>query len=162
MREISDLIDKFIHTFDQDELLQLWNILKHGAHTSELYQLCLPETKSHIVQENNFIIYTCIYKGLAGLFKKGSDFKLTTTFGGFVCDFMKQITGNMGFISTDELPAYGISSHEKRLIMQITDCLEGDVGILFAYNKIQATNAQYLLFSVIDGLFKHLLMSIKD
>lgn len=58
-----------------------------------------------------------------------------------LADKIKKETGAGGFISTDELPAFGISAAEKKQIEEAFGVAEGDVVIFVVDKKEKAEKA---------------------
>lgn len=116
----------------------------------ELLAIELPESKSEIVRSNNYMLYAAKYRGLAGLFsKEKQDTKL---FGRAMCDYIKFRFSSHGFFTTDELPRYGITRAETRIIYNHADKKEGDLIILFAYNKNKSQEINGHLCEIIEKL----------
>jgi Glu-tRNA(Gln) amidotransferase subunit E-like FAD-binding protein len=60
------------------------------------------------------------------------------TFAEGVAKIMEQKTGVKGFISTDELPKFGISAGEKHMVEKTFECGETDIVVLVADKKEKA------------------------
>ncbi len=58
-------------------------------------------------------------------------------------------TGIKGFISSDELPKYGITKDDKRKIEEAFECKEKDIVIFVADKEDKATKALELIESAI-------------
>jgi len=106
---------------------------KKDFSVSEMIEIKLPESKSNIIQKNNGIVYCGVYSGLAGLFRK--DTEETKIFGRELCDKVKKRFHNKGFFTSDELPAYGISTEETKLIINKTNAEEKDLIMILSYNQ---------------------------
>jgi len=104
--------------------------------SSNLIEVKLPLTKSHIIRENNFTIYCSVYTGLRGSFRK--DVEETKKFGRKICDEIKNKLKNDGFFTSDELPNYGITKAEIRAIFEKTKAGKSDLVAIFAYDRINA------------------------
>ncbi len=66
-----------------------------------------------------------------------------------VAKTMEKKTGVKGFISTDELPAFGISSGEKHEIEKAFGCSENDIVVLVADRKDKAETGLKVFFEEI-------------
>ena len=89
------------------------------------------ESPSRIIVVNNSVVWCRTYKGLAGLFRK--DRGPSKEFGRALCDDVKQRFGCEGFLTTDELPRYGISRSSRRAIMSAAGASSSDCVVLYAY-----------------------------
>lgn len=58
---------------------------------------------------------------------------------------LNEQAGVKGFISTDELPKYGISAEEKKTVESALDVKENDVGIFIVDKKEKAEKAIELI-----------------
>jgi len=123
--------------------MRVQEILKLGITPSELIEIKLLQTKSHIIQQNNNTIYCCIYKKLKGLFRK--DIRETKEFGRKICDKVKEKLKNEGFFTSDELPNYGISEEELKIILERIDAKEDDLVAIFVYNKEESQRTKDFL-----------------
>jgi len=65
---------------------------------------------------------------------------------------IKKETGGGGFISTDELPAFGISEVEKKQIEEAFGVTEGDVVIFVVDKKEKAEKALSIVESGVKAL----------
>jgi len=130
-------------------LLSIWSVLKNLTDSSNIYSIDIPYTKSLIVQRNCGVVYCAMYGSLKGLFRKGTKYEATTLFGKIVCDEIKLELGNKGFFTTDELPAYGLSGHEKRLISKRSVTNNEDLVIIFVYKEIEAKRTNALLHELL-------------
>jgi hypothetical protein len=70
---------------------------------------------SHIVAENGSVVWCARYPGLAGLFWK--DRGPSKELGRALCDEVKARFACGGFLTTDELPRYGIGRAERGAIL---------------------------------------------
>ncbi|KYK32126.1 MAG: hypothetical protein AYK19_15910 [Theionarchaea archaeon DG-70-1] len=66
-----------------------------------------------------------------------------------VAKTMEQKTGVKGFISTDELPAFGISEGEKHQIEKTFECGDNDIVVLVADKKDKAEAGLKVFFEEI-------------
>jgi len=144
LREVS-LKHRFQERLNPSELMFIWNILKELTASASICIVELPHTKSNMIQHNKWIIYCARYPNLKGLFRKGPQHTATTSFGRIICDEVKQTLGNTGFFTTDELPAYGISRNEKRLVQQANNIGDKDLVAMFVYDETEAKCTKNLL-----------------
>jgi len=128
-------------------------ILKHCITSSGLIEIKLPQTKSHIIQRNNNTIYCCVYEGLEGLFRK--DIEETKEFGRKICDKVKEEMKNNGFFTSDELPNYGISDEELKIIFERVDAQEHDLAVIFVYDKEESQRTKDLLDKLLRQTSKY-------
>ncbi|MGH7886048.1 MAG: hypothetical protein ACRENO_10180 [Thermodesulfobacteriota bacterium] len=108
---------------------------------SVLYLVKIPETKSRIIQENNYQLYCAKYPNLKGLFRK--DVEETKDFGRIFCDHVAAKRNNKGFFTSDERPkygvSYGISEEEYNFIFKEISADENhDLVVMFAYPEREA------------------------
>jgi Glu-tRNA(Gln) amidotransferase subunit E-like FAD-binding protein len=89
------------------------------------------ESLSRIIVDNDSVVWCRTYRGLAGLFRK--DRGPSKEFGRALCDEVKERFGCDGFLTTDELPRYGISRSSRRAIMSAARASSGDCVVLYAY-----------------------------
>jgi glutamyl-tRNA(Gln) amidotransferase subunit E len=89
------------------------------------------ESPSRILAVNDSVIWCRSYAALAGLFRK--DRGPSKEFGRALCDDVKQRFSCDGFLTTDELPRYGISRSSRRAIMAAAGASSGDCVVLYAY-----------------------------
>ena len=89
------------------------------------------ESPSRIVADNRSVIWCRNYTGLAGLFRK--DRGPSKELGRALCDEVKQRFGCDGFLTTDELPRYGISRASCRAILTATGASKRDCVAIYAY-----------------------------
>lgn len=66
-----------------------------------------------------------------------------------VAKTMEKKTGVKGFISTDELPKFGISAGEKHQIEKAFECGENDIVVLVADKKEKAEGGLEVFFEEI-------------
>jgi len=109
-----------------------------GPEVISLTEISLEGTKSKIVQANKSKLYAISIRGFEGLFRKDSD--LPRRFGRQVCDFVKEAKQSEGFFTSDELPKYGLSRPETRIINEHMGKTDGDgyLIVLCAYPKDQS------------------------
>ena len=108
---------------------------------SVLYLVKLPDTKSRIIQNNNYQVYCAKYPMYKGLFRK--DIDETKEFGRMLCDNVAQKMNNFGFFTSDERPKYGISYglSEKEydyILEQISADEDHHLVVMFAYPEKEA------------------------
>jgi Glu-tRNA(Gln) amidotransferase subunit E-like FAD-binding protein len=88
---------------------------------------------SRIVTENASVVWCVRYPGLAGLFRK--DRGPSKELGRALCDEVKTRFDCGGFLTTDELPRYGIGRPERRVILDAAGAGPGDCVIVYAYPR---------------------------
>lgn len=109
-----------------------------------------PATSSDIVRANGSRLWCSRYAGLAGLFRK--DRGPSKEFGRALCDEVKRVFGCDGFLTTDELPRYGIGRNARREIRVATTASEGDCVIVYAYPKHLAGQIDDYLYQRLSAL----------
>ena len=112
---------------------------------SVLYLVKLPDTKSRIIQNNNYRVYCAKYPLYKGLFRK--DIDDTKKFGRMLCDKVAKKMNNFGFFTSDERPRYGISyglSEEEFdfIFEQISADEDHHLVVMFAYPEREALETQ--------------------
>jgi len=120
-------------------------IFEEPISPSVLYLVKLPDTKSKIIQRNNYQIYCAKYPLYKGLFRK--DVPETKKFGRMFCDKVADKMDNYGFFTSDERPKYGISygitEREYNYILeQISADEEHHLVVMFAYPEREALETQ--------------------
>ena len=68
-----------------------------------------------------------------------------------VADKVEAETGVKGFISTDELPKYGITKEDREKIRESFECEENDTVVIVAHNKDRAEKALLIIESEIKN-----------
>jgi Glu-tRNA(Gln) amidotransferase subunit E-like FAD-binding protein len=116
-------------------------IFEETISPSVLYLVKLPDTKSKIIQNNNYKVYCAKYPNYKGLFRK--DINETKEFGKMFCDNVAQKMNNLGFFTSDERPKYGISYGitEKEydyILEQISADEDHHLVVMFAYPEREA------------------------
>lgn len=91
------------------------------------------ESLSRIVVANRSLVWCRRYGGLAGLFRK--DRGPSKELGRALCDEVKQRFGCEGFLTTDELPRYGIGRKSRRAILTAAAACAGDCVVVYAYSE---------------------------
>ena len=89
------------------------------------------ESLSRIVVANRSVVWCRRYGGLAGLFRK--DRGPSKELGRALCDEVRERFGCEGFLTTDELPRYGIGRKSRQTILTATDASSGDCVVVYAY-----------------------------
>jgi len=98
----------------------------------------LSETNSHVIRgvlDSGGIVVGIKVEGFSGVLVQ--DQKLTDS----LAKKVEKETEVKGFISTDELPKYGLNKQDKRNIEEAFGVKEGDVVILVADQKEKAEKA---------------------
>jgi len=98
----------------------------------------LSETNSHVIRgvlDSGGVVVGIKAEGFAGVLIE--DQKLTDS----LAKKVEAETGVKGFISTDELPKYGLNKQDKRNIEEAFGVEEGDVVILVADQREKAEKA---------------------
>lgn len=80
---------------------------------------------------NRSLVWCRRYGGLAGLFRK--DRGPSKELGRALCDEVRQRFGCEGFLTTDELPRYGIGRESCRAMQTATGASAGDCVAVYAY-----------------------------
>jgi Glu-tRNA(Gln) amidotransferase subunit E-like FAD-binding protein len=88
---------------------------------------------SRIVAENGSVVWCARYPGLAGLFRK--DRGPSKELGRALCDEVKARFACPGFLTTDELPRYGIGRAERGAILAAAGAGPTDCVIVYAYPR---------------------------
>jgi Glu-tRNA(Gln) amidotransferase subunit E-like FAD-binding protein len=104
----------------------------------------MPETSSRIVRANGSRLWCSRYPGLAGLFRK--DRGPSKELGRALCDDVKREFGCDGFLTTDELPRYGIGRDARRQIRTAAYATEADCVVVYAYPEDLARQIDDYLF----------------
>jgi Glu-tRNA(Gln) amidotransferase subunit E-like FAD-binding protein len=108
------------------------------------------ESLSRIIVDSDSVVWCRSYEGLAGLFRK--DRGPSKEFGRALCDEVKERFGCDGFLTTDELPRYGISRSSRRAIMSAAEASSGDCVVLYAYPKHLAEEIDEYLHSRLQSM----------
>jgi Glu-tRNA(Gln) amidotransferase subunit E-like FAD-binding protein len=119
--------------------------------SSGLIAVHLSNTKSNIIHSNGEVIYCSVYKGCRGLFIKGKDNHATEIFGRIVCDEVIERLNNKGFMTSDELPNYGISQKDLEILLKETAAAIDDLVVIFAYPLSKAHSTKELLDKLLDA-----------
>lgn len=88
-------------------------------------------TASAIVAENGGRVWCVRYPGLAGVFRK--DRGPSKALGRALCDEVKERFACGGFLTTDELPRYGIGRAARRAILDATGAGPADCVVVYAH-----------------------------
>jgi Glu-tRNA(Gln) amidotransferase subunit E-like FAD-binding protein len=88
---------------------------------------------SRIVAENGSVVWCARYPGLAGVFRK--DRGPSKELGRALCDEVKARFACGGFLTTDELPRYGIGRAERRAILAAAGAGSADCVIVYAHPR---------------------------
>ena len=80
---------------------------------------------------NQSLVWCRRYEGLAGLFRK--DRGPSKELGRALCDEVKRRFGCEGFLTSDELPRYGIGRDSRRVIQVAAGASNGDCVVVYAY-----------------------------
>ena len=100
-----------------------------------MQKVVLKGTKSKIVKNNGNVLYIEKIPGMEGSFRK--DQHNTFVYGRMVCDYIKNKYNCAGFFTSDELPNYGISNEETKMIFQSMNKKKHDGALLIicAYKR---------------------------
>jgi Glu-tRNA(Gln) amidotransferase subunit E-like FAD-binding protein len=165
-KDLKDIVMEYFHYrhFDIDPSGFITSTLKsnnaEGITSSKLEQVVIHgETKSHILLENEKILWFSVYKGLSGSFKKDNLDSASFQLGRVICDIVKDMFECHGFFTSDELPRYGISrKNTKDILTQVREQFGEDIGrdllVFFSYDHdfslILKNFLDKLLESIID------------
>ena len=149
---------------ESPEITQIWDLISNGIVSlnsgriisSKIVSVELPNTRSRIVQGNNSIIYCSKYRGLKGLFRKGTNHNATTIFGRALCDAVIRRTDSRGFFTSDELPSYGVSRSELKAIIKATEAEDTDLIAMFAYDVTKSKQIKGVLDRLLFTAFEYL------
>lgn len=108
------------------------------------------ESPSRIVAVNQSRVWCRRYVGLAGLFRK--DRGPSKELGRALCDEVKRRFGCEGFLTTDELPRYGISRASRRAILTAAGASRGDCVAVYAYPEALTLQIDEYLYSRLRGM----------
>jgi len=110
-------------------------------------------TKCHFIQselEKGHQVQALVIPGLVGIFQK--EVKTFEAFAIGLCDKVKQVNGGRGFVSTDELPGYGISLKEVKKLKEMVSADAKDLVVLVAAPSNVARGALDLIASYVEVL----------
>lgn len=108
------------------------------------------DSPSRIVVENGSFVWCRSYVGLAGLFRK--DRGPSKELGRALCDEVKQRFGCEGFLTTDELPRYGISRESRRTISIAAGAAGSDCVMVYAYGEHLARDIDEYLHTRLSSM----------
>ena len=108
------------------------------------------ESPSRIVATNHSLVWCSSYTGLAGLFRK--DRGPSKELGRALCDEVKQRFGCEGFLTTDELPRYGISRASRRAIQTAARASSADCVVVYAYAEDVARDIDDYLYARLNSM----------
>ena len=91
-----------------------------------------------------------LHPGLAGLFRK--DRGPSKALGRALCDEVKDRFGCRGFLTSDELPRYGIGRAARRAILAAVDAGPTDCVIVYAYPEAPARTIDAYLHGRLQGM----------
>lgn len=94
------------------------------------------ESSSRIIELNGSRVWCARYPGLAGLFRK--DRGPSKELGRALCDEVKERFSCQGFLTTDELPRYGIGRASRREILAAVGAGPADCVVVYAYQRLPA------------------------
>lgn len=99
---------------------------------------------------NGSVVWCRSYQGLAGLFRK--DRGPSKELGRALCDDVKQRFDCEGFLTSDELPRYGISRASRLAIMTVTGASSVDCVAVYAYPEPMAEEIDEYLHTRLQGM----------
>lgn len=108
------------------------------------------QSPSRIVTANGSVVWCRGYRGLAGLFRK--DRGPSKELGRALCDEVKQRFACEGFLTTDELPRYGISRESRRVIQIAVGASRRDCVAVYAYSEVLARAIDEYLYTRLSGM----------
>lgn len=85
---------------------------------------------------NRSLVWCRRYVALAGLFRK--DRGPSKELGRALCDEVMRRFGCEGFLTTDELPGYGIGRESRRAILTAAGASSADCVAVYAYSEDSA------------------------
>ena len=88
---------------------------------------------TRIVALNGSRVWCARYPGLAGLFRK--DRGPSKELGRALCDEVRKRFACGGFLTTDELPGYGIGRRARRKILDATGAGPEDCVVVYAHPR---------------------------
>lgn len=94
------------------------------------------DTGSSILASTGGRVRCVRYPGLGGLFRK--DRGPSKALGRALCDDVKDRFACAGFLTTDELPRYGIGRAARRRILEATGAGPADCVVVYAYPDAHA------------------------
>lgn len=108
------------------------------------------ESPSRIVVGNRSLVWCRPYGGLAGLFRK--DRGPSKELGRALCDEVRERFGCEGFLTTDELPRYGIGRDSRRAIQAAAGATSGDCVVVYAYTEDLARHIDEYLHARLSSM----------
>lgn len=112
-------------------------LLLRGVDVRELRQrdmisVILDDTRCRFVLGNGKVVHLLAIRNGAGLFRK--DALTSAALGRAICDVVGSLTETQGFITSDELPRYGLSASEVDKLWLVSGAEPGrDLLVLAAY-----------------------------
>ena len=127
----------------------LWRNASSGLERGPLVEVGI-DTRSRLVAANGSLVWCRRYTGLAGLFRKdrGPSWEL----GRALCDEVRRRFGCEGFLTTDELPRYGIGRGARRAILTAAGASTGDCVVVYAYAEELAERIDEYLDGRLRGM----------
>lgn len=127
----------------------LWRNGASGLERGPLLAVSL-DTRSRLVAANGSLVWCRRYAGLGGLFRKdrGPSWEL----GRALCDEVRRRFGCEGFLTTDELPRYGIGRDARRAILTAAGASTGDCVVVYAYSEELAARIDEYLHRRLRGM----------
>lgn len=108
------------------------------------------DTDSGILAPSCGWVWCVRYPGLGGLFRK--DRGPSKALGRALCDEVKERFACAGFLTTDELPRYGIGRAARRRILAATGAGPADCVVVYAYPQGAAGSMDDHLFSRLSAM----------
>ena len=92
----------------------------------------VPRTKSHLIANNGYKVYASLLPKLGGLFSKNSSNGLA--FCTELCALVRKECNCGGFFTSDEIPRYGVSRSDLKVIQTVVGWRYGDLIFLYCYS----------------------------
>ena len=110
----------------------------------------LLDSGSQIVALNGGRVWCVRYPGLAGLFRK--DRGPSKALGRALCDEVKERFRCRGFLTTDELPCYGLGRPARRAIFAAAGAGPADCVVVYAYPEPRARTIDAYLYARLERM----------
>jgi Glu-tRNA(Gln) amidotransferase subunit E-like FAD-binding protein len=114
-----------------------------------------PKTRCKLIINNKNKLYGFVFYGLEGLFRK--DRSISFVYGRKLCDNVKETFQCNGFFTSDELPKYGISRKNLKILYDKLKKTknDGNLVVFLAYNKTTSNKIKAYLSRIIKMSLKY-------